>query len=1343
MPHFTRSDDFGHPSCVASMKLRLQTCPQGLLLASMPNSRQGIRHSHIWFEFCSAKPTRNRRLSDDLQPRRPEWHELDKFYSWTSPILASAFLKSRGIPLSESAQTTSYQSASAFETSTTRDGNMDPEIPQTTISSPIAYMQRRTVLVPSHRGSPKNLVASVSQLLSLFDITTHFFAVIKQPRTSIKTPSSSRPMASTSSETAATQSTVEQTDVAHVNIPESSQADGAEASGAQPAITEPEIDQPISTQPKPNILEPTRNDPAHLPEPVVSQSDKASPAKTSRASKLPFLGNILKSPTSSLKSGAAPAAPSSTSEISQTPQAIDAVFSEQNGASNEAMEGSEPSTSRIPLLAALRNRGSSLKRNSSQSDRNETITREPISDQAPTLPQLSAHSPLNQQTEMDATVQPMPIEPSFSIETPPASEAAESTPVKHPFLANIKTKRNSFQQRFAKPANVAPVDPIVAQAATIPPSAATPPPLIIPTRPPRKAATPDATGAASKSTKDSFIESLRARRQAAFPSKASPPPASNPIDTTEPEPATTETNATQPAAASPAPPTLVIPTRPPRKTNASGAAPKATKGSLIGTLKAKGQAAFQTKAAPATEPTDAQPDPAPSSTDPPALVIPTRPRRQQNTSEPVKAPGSFIGGLTARRKAAFKSKSTEPANSEPAIAESGPEPAAETTVPPAAAPSALIIPTRPPRQAATPATSTPYRLPFLPAKRARQPSTSVPIAAALLAPVTLVYPPPSTNPLFQPLSTYGPTTLKNRIKWQLLQALSTIMSTLGISAIAAAFILRALVRAITRRIRRQKKQPRIFEREEKRRAELRRLDDISWTKRELQAKSAFPEIANSVDLDSQSTMAAHNGYMPTEGGPDKFVVDVAYYARRVGLNSEEVRVQTEDGHVLTLWHVYDPREYTPMTRAQRMIRGPESIDEIRAPSRPIQGAMGGGQKLKQKYPLLLIPGLLQSAGIYCTNDEHSLAFWLCKQGYDVWLGNMRSGFKPEHIDLKRGDPKMWNWDIRHMATLDLPALTARVLSETSCEKLGLIAHSQGTAASLIALSKLQRPSLGAHISVLCCLAPAAYAGPDLNKPHFKIMRAMSPSLARKTVGVKAFLPGLRLAQLAQGRVPQKYLGGPTYQIQKQLFGWTDERWDRGVRDRNFMFSPTVISATAMLWWLGSSGFAAHGSILAPRSQVERELEEDLLQDYFRNLPGKISEDVATSLLEKHVKQPTQVESWFDERSPPMAFWAPGEDTLCDGQALINRFERGREPDARVLGATVLEDMGHLDVVWAVDVIEKVGTGLRDTVWKSLGKKERDIFRMPAGCEGVELWVDDRRVSEKEAEAEAEEEAAHE
>ncbi|KAK0103237.1 hypothetical protein ONS95_005271 [Cadophora gregata] len=647
----------------------------------------------------------------------------------------------------------------------------------------------------------------------------------------------------------------------------------------------------------------------------------------------------------------------------------------------------------------------------------------------------------------------------------------------------------------------------------------------------------------------------------------------------------------------------------------------------------------------------------------------------------------------------------------------------------------------------TPTTTQPAPQPNEP----NEPTHIVSQLQTLAATTPSPYPPPSTHPLFPAPPTYMPPTLPSRIKTHLLHQLpSHILSSIGILFLLLTYLLHTLRRLFTIRSF-SGPQHRPFAAEESRRAELRKIDAIAWKKHDLQRKSTFADIAAAADVEANAGAGAvgalaKDGYVPSEGGEDKFLVDVGYYARRVGLDSEEVKVQTEDGFVLDLWHVFDPREYTPLSRAQRMVRGPECIDEIRGPSREVaavsdekeKGKEGEGEanKRRQKYPVLMMPGLMQSSGVYCTDDDHSLAFWLCKQGYDVWLGNNRCGFEPEHVEFKKGDPRMWNWNITHMATLDLPALTARVLSETSCSTLGLIAHSQGTTQTLIALSKHQRPSISAKISVFCALAPAAYTGPLLDHHPFKLLRQLPTPLFRLILGRKSFLPILTIFSLLRGRLlPHRLLGTLSYQIYAYLFSWTDTNWDSALRHRHFLFAPTRISSLAMQWWLSKQGFAHHGSILSSHEQVQREVEEDLLQDYFRNVEGRIEEDFATSLLEKHVREPRAPESWFADgvgdgaggRTPPMAFWIGGEDTLCDGRELLNRFERGREPGVRILegGRNVIQGYSHLDVVWACDVIERVGLGVRDAVWRSVGKEGRERFRLPKGCEAVEEWVDDR------------------
>lgn len=571
-------------------------------------------------------------------------------------------------------------------------------------------------------------------------------------------------------------------------------------------------------------------------------------------------------------------------------------------------------------------------------------------------------------------------------------------------------------------------------------------------------------------------------------------------------------------------------------------------------------------------------------------------------------------------------------------------------------------------------------------------------------------PPRTTNPLFPPLPIYGPASFTRNLQCYIFRTTSFILSILFLAIIFTFGVVRGILCSTG------KEEDRPFYQEEISRQEEREAEEEAWDKRKRQR-------ANETRIDDIEGEATQDSYIPTEGGKDPIVCDVAYYARRVGLDMEEYKVQTEDGFVIDLWHIYDPREYTPKPAELRAYRGPDVFQHSPSPEH-LKGANG-----KRKYPVLMLHGLLQSSGAYCVNDDYSLAFYLAKSNYDVWLGNNRCGFHPKHDLLSYGDPRMWNWNIRQMGVFDLTALTSRVLYETGFTKLGFIGHSQGTTQTLVALAKSQRPELGEYISIFCALAPAAYAGPLLNRWYFKFFRTLTPSMYKIAFGIHAFIPFMMTMHRL---LNPHFYGKAGYWVFSYMFNWSNKNWDRALNDRMFQFAPVYVSAEAMRWWLGRDCFSKQGCILCPRDEWQMEDVDDETYDGWAlsTSVSKPSHAINTNpaatyslTLAQRKLVARKEKAWYDERSPPMAFWVAGSDDLVDGQRLLRRLSRenGREPCVRVVKQKVIENYEHLDVIWAIDAIDKVGKEVKECIWATC--PVRDQVMVPRGCEDVEVWRD--------------------
>ena len=566
------------------------------------------------------------------------------------------------------------------------------------------------------------------------------------------------------------------------------------------------------------------------------------------------------------------------------------------------------------------------------------------------------------------------------------------------------------------------------------------------------------------------------------------------------------------------------------------------------------------------------------------------------------------------------------------------------------------------------------------------------------AKLAVAVPPSRTHPLFPPLPLYGPPSILRNLHCKTLRFSSCILSLafLGVIVLGSVFTsIPLMFHHISLRLAfHNPDERRPFHQEEQRRKSARRKAEKEWIRNRKRRRSQSKE-------GNQELGSLQDEYQPTEGGPDRLICDVGYYARRVGLEVEEFQVQTEDGFIIDLWHVYNPAEHMPCEAEAREHRSPNAfVDEGRTAESYQRNQYTDGSR---RYPVLLMHGLLQSAGTYCTNDDDSLAFFLCKAGYDVWLGNNRCGFKPRHTMLNYDDPRMWAWNIRQMGVMDLPALISRVLLETGFEKLGLVCHSQGTTETFVALAKEQRPDLGEKLSVFCALAPAVYAGPLIGKMYFKFMRTISPSMFRVFFGIHAFIPFMmRMHRMLPGTL----YGAMGYRVFSFLFNWTDDRWERDLRDRMFQFAPVYVSAESMRWWLGRECFARHKCILATKEEGKAEDAED---EEEQREQEETEREATQGDLEHREKM-----SWYNEHAPPFALWIAGSDDLVDGRRLLRRFQRGREPHVRLVHSKVIDEYEHLDVLWAMDSIEKVGKEVRDVIWKTAPQNARAICRVPKG-----------------------------
>ncbi|KAI3644242.1 hypothetical protein MP228_010406 [Amoeboaphelidium protococcarum] len=275
------------------------------------------------------------------------------------------------------------------------------------------------------------------------------------------------------------------------------------------------------------------------------------------------------------------------------------------------------------------------------------------------------------------------------------------------------------------------------------------------------------------------------------------------------------------------------------------------------------------------------------------------------------------------------------------------------------------------------------------------------------------------------------------------------------------------------------------------------------------------------------------------------------YCKLNGYRCLDYIVTTDDGYQILL-HRISP----PLTKNGRRTSGGDQQSYDR------RSSTDSGKHLSdRKYPVLLMHGLLQSAGVFVTNGKRSLAFYLVDQGFDVWLGNNRgvdlsNKFTKSPVIVynsnvskvkSQSDSDYWQYTMDDLACFDLPAIVDFVLAQSSnkVDKLHFVGHSQGNAQAYIALSSKFIPK--SKFASFTAMAPAAFIGPLVKQWPLCLLIdvASDPQdtrLFRFFFRDGMFMPLFCFVQdILNASLFTKF----SYAMFSFLFNWNDDMWAGG------------------------------------------------------------------------------------------------------------------------------------------------------------------------------------------------------
>ncbi|XP_061719786.1 lipase 1-like [Cydia pomonella] len=193
-------------------------------------------------------------------------------------------------------------------------------------------------------------------------------------------------------------------------------------------------------------------------------------------------------------------------------------------------------------------------------------------------------------------------------------------------------------------------------------------------------------------------------------------------------------------------------------------------------------------------------------------------------------------------------------------------------------------------------------------------------------------------------------------------------------------------------------------------------------------------------------------------------LSITEFGIKYGHSVKEHDVVTEDGYILTLFHIPG----------------------------------------KTKRSILLMHGILDSSDTFILRGNLSLIITLANKGYNVWAGNTRGnkyGRRHKYLDPDT-DAEFWDFSFHETGYYDLAALVDFILVSTDEQSIRTIGHSQGTTANFVLLSS--RPEYNEKIKGFIALAPATF---------LRNVRPPASNLAKEGPAINRFLKSLGIEEL--------------------------------------------------------------------------------------------------------------------------------------------------------------------------------------------------------------------------------------